>query len=95
MIRAKIQHIEYGEKPSKYLCSLEKSNYITKTITHLQESDGNIIHDQKEILNSVKSFYENLYKSKDEQLSDLNIESYITSDENKTRLFQTKLNLSL
>ena len=43
MIRAKMHHIEYGENPSKCICSFEKSNYITKTMTHLKEPDGKIV----------------------------------------------------
>ena len=37
LIRTRLQHIEDGEKPSKYLCYLEKSNYISKTITHIKK----------------------------------------------------------
>ena len=32
MMRSKDNWIEYGEKPSKYFCSLEKRNYVNKML---------------------------------------------------------------
>ena len=44
-----------GEKPSKFLTSLENKGYIDKTIKRLQKSDD--ISNQEDILNEVQIFY--------------------------------------
>ena len=40
ILRSRVKWIEEGEKPSKYFCSLEKRNYINKTVTKLVNSKG-------------------------------------------------------
>ena len=64
LIRSKSQWMEFGEKPTKYFCNLEKNNYINKAISKLVLENGNTIFDQSEILNQQQIFYENLYTSK-------------------------------
>ena len=49
-----------GERPTKYFLSLEKKNFLKKTIYRLQ-SDNKIITDQWEILQELENFYSNLY----------------------------------
>lgn len=36
-VRTKVKWIEYGEKPTKYFLSLEKKNYVNKTVNKLEE----------------------------------------------------------
>ena len=50
MIRSKAQNIDQGEKPTKYFCGLEKHNYTSKVIGHVEKEDGSIITNQTEIL---------------------------------------------
>ena len=77
MIRSRAQYIDQGEKPTKYFCALEKHNYVSKTITNLELSNGTKINKQEDILAETKSFYENLYKSKDDDLEDIALEEYM------------------
>ena len=63
--RSRVRWIEEGEKPTKYFLSLEKRNFISKTIPMLCTENNTLITDQKEILNEVKDFYRNLYKDRD------------------------------
>ena len=75
-IRSRAQDIEDGEKPSKFFCSLESHNYLSKIIPKIEMPDGKVITNQQEILQQTKLFYENLYTSKDDKLDniDLNME---------------------
>jgi len=62
ILRAKVQWIEEGEKPTHFFASLEKKNYINKLINKLN-IEGNIIQNQKSILQETSNFYQNLYRS--------------------------------
>ena len=70
MIRSRANWLVEGEKPSKYFCTLEKHLYTEKTIGKLVTDDGKIIHDQNKILEEVKLFYQNLFKSRNCSESD-------------------------
>jgi exonuclease III len=61
-IRAKATWIVEGEKPTKYFCNLEKQRAAVKTIYKLEDDDGKVTTEQKEILNIVSKFYQNLYQ---------------------------------
>ena len=63
-----------GGGPSKYFCSLEKPNYINKTIQRVELENGNICTEQKDISDDVMKFYENLYKSREYELDDINLQ---------------------
>ena len=73
MIRSRAQWLSEGEKPSKYFCSLEKFYYTEKTVKRVVTDDGSVITNQKDILNELKNYYQNLFKSKDAELQDCNI----------------------
>ena len=73
MIRSHAQWLSEGEKPSRYFCSPEKFYYTEKTVKRVLDDDGNVITSQKEILNELKKYYQNLFKSKDSGLVDCNI----------------------
>ena len=68
-IRSRANWLKDGEKPSKYLTSLENKNYIEKTIKRLEKQDGQILTEQNSILNEVKNFYEHLF-SKPTKIND-------------------------
>ena len=72
MIRSRAQWLSEDEKPSSYFCSLEKFYYTQKTVKRVVADDGNVITDQKEILNELRKYYQNLFKSKDTGLLDYN-----------------------
>ena len=91
MLRSKAQYIVKGEKPTKYFCELEKHNYISKIICKIEKEDGTIICDQEEILLETKKFYENLYKSKDNTLEDIDLENYMR-DTNMMKITEEESN---
>jgi exonuclease III len=75
MIRSRANWIEYGEKPTKYFCALEKRNYISKCIPKLVTSDSTL-HNPKEISREILNFYTNLYTSREQNLNDFDALSF-------------------
>ena len=73
LIRARANINKDDEKPSNFFCNLEKHNYTSKIIPKLETNNGKIVIDQHEILNETKIFYEDLYASKDSQLTDIDL----------------------
>ena len=63
ILRAKIQWMEEGEKPTKFFASLEKKNYTNKLINKINIG-GDIINNQKTILSETSKFYQDLYTTK-------------------------------
>ena len=60
-IRARLKWIEEGEKNSKFFCNLEKARNKNKIITRIIKDSGNIITDQREVLEEQVNFYNSLY----------------------------------
>ena len=77
MIRSKAIWLHSGEKPTKYFCSLEKKNFIDKTIKKLTLENGEIVFEQNAILHHVKQFYAGLFKSRDDQIDDIDLETLL------------------
>ena len=65
IIRSRANIVDNWEKPSKYFLNLEKRNFTNKNIPSLTTDDEKIITDSKKILMMQKSFYQDLYSSKD------------------------------
>ena len=72
IIRSKMVWINEGEKPTSYFCNLEKRNFVSKQINFLEKSNGDLIFENKEIIEETKNFYENLYDFKDTEDIELN-----------------------
>ena len=53
--------MEKGERPTKYFFNLEKRNYNKKTVTELKTDSDTTIKDEKQILDEIESYYNNLY----------------------------------
>ena len=62
--RARIQWLKEGEKPTRFFCTLEKHNFIEKTIKCIKLKDSECITDQKKILALVRKFYLDLFSQK-------------------------------
>ena len=60
-IRARSIKLNEGEKPSSYFLSLEKANYINKTMLEIHDLKDNLVKDRKGILKAQKDFYQKLY----------------------------------
>ena len=71
IIRAKAQFVESNEKNSKYFSSLEKKRSESKVLRQLNVN-GTIINNQSNILLNQKTFYENLYKKREQIPSSYN-----------------------
>ena len=65
--------MEHGEKPSKYFCSPEKRNYVTKALTMLIDNKNNVLETQKQIEKEVVDFYKTLYTSRDDELINVDL----------------------
>ena len=61
VIRSRATNLLEGEKPTKYFCSLETHNYLSKIIPKLETVDGRIITDQHEILKESEVFFIKIY----------------------------------
>ena len=75
LVRSRARWVEDGEKITSYFCGLEKRNYTNKRINMLTKPNGEDIKDNKTIVEEVKLFYENLYKSRD--IRDLRISDLV------------------
>ena len=56
-IRSRTQWIEEGEKPTNFVCNLENTNCVSKTIQKMVIDENVIVDDQKEILKQTKHFF--------------------------------------
>ena len=63
IIRSKVRWLEEGEKCTKYFCNLENRFWRKKTISRVQDSQGNVITDPDRISKEIHSFYCNLYSN--------------------------------
>lgn len=63
ILRTKQRYYELGEKPHKVLSWQLKAEESSRTINQIQNEAGNITHNPKEINETFKQFYINLYKS--------------------------------
>ena len=77
LVRSRANIIENGEKPSQYFCSLESHNYTSKIIHVIETERGQTITYQKGILKETSNFYETLYSSKENNLNDIDLKSYM------------------
>ena len=64
IFRSKVKWIEQGEKPTKYFFSLEKKNYVTKTLLQIKLDNGEITSDMKKINKQIDVYFSETYKSK-------------------------------
>ena len=62
-VRAKIEKMELGEKPTKYFFKKEKARGKQKQINSLLTEEGDIITEKDEIMQEIENFYNTLYKS--------------------------------
>ena len=78
IVRSRAKWIYEGEQDSKYFCNLEKRHFVQKATCFIQNDDGKIIHDSNLITRDVKTFYENLYASRENNIIHCNIDNINT-----------------
>ena len=74
-MRSKARLAAEGEKITKYFCSLEKRNFISKQIKKkkkIADKNGSVLEEPNVIMNKVQCFYERLYKSRDVEDCEIN-----------------------
>ncbi len=76
-IRSRANVIVDQQNASFYV-NQEKRNYKTSHITTLERTNGDVISEPKDILNEIKSFYENLYNNKQNTIE--NLENHFLSN---------------
>ena len=77
VIRSRTTNLLEGEKPTKYFCSLETHNYLSKIIPKLEIPDGQIMTDQWDILKESEVFYKTLYSKNDDYMTEINLKEYL------------------
>ena len=77
MIRSRAQWLQCGEKPTKYFCRLEHKNFVDKTMKKIRLENGKTVTKQSEILQEVKHYYSNLFKSRDDNLNSFKLNKLI------------------
>ena len=84
LVRSRLQWLQDGEKPSKYLSNLENKNYIEKTIKKVKLNTGEVITDQEGILSQVQQYYCKLFENKDDTLQNLDFKTLGITSNNRT-----------
>ena len=79
-MRSKCQNYEEGEKSTKFFLGLEKRRAINGTIGSLIVDEDKEVKNYNEVLDEIKSFYQNLFKKQ-------------VSNEPGTQMFLEGLNL--
>ena len=64
-----LHFIDEGEKPSSYFCKLETHYNTNKSIPFIENEDGILITNQKEILKETCKFYKQLYAKNDKEIN--------------------------
>ena len=72
-IRSRARWIEQGEKSSKYFLGLEKQRQNANSIGCLKNKNGTYVHTDKEILDTAKEYYLDLYRDKSSKAQEIKI----------------------
>jgi len=59
---------------NKYFCNLEKRNFLDKSMPFLEKDNGEVVANQKDILDEVQLFYRKLYSNQNVDDLDLKVE---------------------
>ena len=69
--------MEFGGKNNAYFLGLQKKRQIKKEIIKLLDDEGNMITNQRDILDKIKYYYKKLYTSTNSDKQILNDYIYI------------------
>ena len=73
LIRSKARWIEHGERASNYFCNLENRHFVSKRMASLIDKHNNEITNYDLINKEVFSFYNKLYESKEENITNVDL----------------------
>ena len=94
MVRSRLQWVSEGERPSRYFCALENSNYTDKTVKSLVRQDQNLFKSNDSALkdcnlkNLLKYVHVKVLSDNQAKL----MEGYLTTTELSIALKNTKNN---
>ena len=80
LIRSRARWVEHGEKPSKYFCTLEKRNFVSKRMISLINKNDDELFDFDLINQEVYNFYRDLYKSKEDSIENVDLNEILKPD---------------
>lgn len=81
IVRSRAKWQAEGERPSRYFLHLENRHCTNKAITSIKKENGQTITEQKEMLQEVKSFYQRLYASREDELCrSVNLDDLVGND---------------
>ncbi len=75
ILRSKATWTNQSEKPTSFFLSLESRNFLNKSFSRKQDSNGHTLEYQTDIQNEVKLFHEKLYSKHD--VSDINLHNLL------------------
>ena len=58
IVRSCTKWLFEGEKNTKYICNLEKRNFVQKAMCFIQKQNGEVIHDSDAIINEARHLRE-------------------------------------
>jgi len=64
-VRSRARLYQDDEKSTKYFLGLEKSNQNKKKIVQIKDEEGNSLSEQEKIRREIESYYQKLYKKKE------------------------------
>ncbi|KAL3684230.1 hypothetical protein R1sor_002252 [Riccia sorocarpa] len=64
--RCKIKWLKEGDAPSKYFFARLKAKHVHEEMIALESDSGQILEEQEDILKEVHTYYQNLYRAKEE-----------------------------
>ena len=80
LIRSRARWVEEGEKASRYFCSLENRNFVSKRMSSLINNEGRELFKDTEIRSEVQNFYKSLYSSREQAITDVNLDNLLGID---------------
>ena len=80
LIRSRARWVEEGEKASRYFCNLENRNFVSKRMSSLINEKGEEIKDPTLIRHEVYKFYSFLYRSREDQIENIDLDMRLDDD---------------
>jgi len=87
-IRSRAAWVEKGERSTKYFFNLENRRQSQKYISEVRSAEGKVLNAQKEVLETINSYYARLYSTCNP--SQISIDHYIDSTELEYKLSESE-----